>query len=1066
MTNLNENSVEQFAINLLKSLGWEYAFGPDIAPNGEHPERRFFEETILSERLKNAILAINPDISESVADEVVQKIKGLHLPDLTANNEEFHRLLTNGVNVTVRKNGEERGDLVWLVDFKNPDNNDFLVVNQFTVIENGKNRRADIVLFVNGLPLVTFELKNPADENATIRSAYNQIQTYKKIIPELFKYNEIIVISDGLEARAGSLSAGFDRFMAWKSVNGVREASPEVPQLEVLIKGLMNKNTLLDFIRFFIVFDKSESEDKSGQTFVKTTKKIAAYHQYFAVNKAIRSTIRAIGKNRKNSFIRESPESYGLPDVKTQPEGDKKAGVIWHTQGSGKSLSMVFYAAKIIQILGNPTIVVITDRNDLDDQLFNTFAASSQLLRQKPEQAKSREDLKKLLKVSSGNVVFTTIFKFWPDEGNIYETLSDRSDIIVIVDEAHRTQYGFKAKIDKQSGEIKYGFAKYLRDALPNATYIAFTGTPIEKTDRNTPVVFGNYIDIYDISHAVEDGVTVPIYYESRLVKVGITEEGKKLIEKYEEELNEKGLSEVEKQRHKWAKLEAIVGSDARVKKIATDIVNHFEQRITVLDGKGMIVAMTRRIAVKLYNEIIKLRPDWHNTDIRKGKIKVVMTASSSDGPEISKFYLTKEQRRAVAERFKNPRDELKLVIVVDMWLTGFDVPCLHTMYIDKPMKGHTLMQAIARVNRVYKDKTGGLIVDYLGIAADLKEALSFYAENGGRGDPAKLQEEAVKIMLEKFEIVRDMFYGFDYKKYFNSSTSEKLSLILEAENFILGLDNGRKRFIDAVTALSKAFAMAVPHPKALEIKEEVAFFQAIKARLMKFESNAGKKSGTEPDTAIRQIINESIVSDGVIDLFDAAGIKKPDISVLSDEFLEEVRAMKYKNVAIEVLKKLINNEIKGKMRTNIVKGKSLSKSLEDLIKKYNSRLITSAEVIDELIKLAKEIKESEKEPEELGLTEYEYAFYTAVANNKSARELMGKEKLRELAVVLFKQVKKNTTIDWTIRESARAKLKVIVKRTLRKYGYPPDMQKLATETVLKQAEQIAEELTEGGESL
>ncbi|WP_025209367.1 type I restriction endonuclease subunit R [Hippea sp. KM1] len=1058
MPNLTESSIENFAIELLKNQGYDYLFGPDIAPDGENPLRKSFEDVILLDRLKTALKNINPDLAENVIDDAIKQLAQINTPDLIANNEIFHRMLTEGIKVAYRKNGEERGDIVWLIDFKNPENNDFLVVNQFTVIENNINKRPDVVIFINGLPLVVVELKNPADENATIKSAYNQIQTYKQTIPSLFTYNEILVISDGLEARMGSLSAGFDRFMAWKSIDGKREASHLMSQLEILIKGLLNKETLIDYIRFFILFDKSKKEDEQGQTIVRITKKIAAYHQYYAVNKAIKSTIRAIGKN-KIIPLKEEPGEYGLPDVESQPEGDKKAGVIWHTQGSGKSLSMVFYSGKIIQTIDNPTIVVITDRNDLDDQLFDTFAAATQLLRQEPVQAETREHLKELLKVDAGGVIFTTIHKFWPDDGNIYETLSERDNIIVIVDEAHRTQYGFKAKIDKETGEIKYGFAKYLRDALPNATYIAFTGTPIEKTDRNTPAVFGNYIDIYDISHAVEDGVTVPIYYESRLVKIDISDEGKKLIEEYEEELNEKGLSEIEKAKSKWAKLEAIIGSESRIKQIADDIVNHFEQRLEVMDGKGMIVAMTRNIAVRLYDEIVKLRPDWHSDELKRGKIKVVMTVSSSDEPEIAKFYLTKEQRRILADRFKDPDDELKLVIVVDMWLTGFDVPPLHTMYIDKPMKGHTLMQAIARVNRVYKDKTGGLIVDYLGIAADLKEALSFYAESGGKGDPAKLQEEAVKIMLEKHEVVKDMMFGFDYTKYFNAETSEKLSIILAAEDFILGLENGKKRFIDAVTALSKAFAIAVPYPEAMRIKEEVAFFQAIKARLVKFDRKSESKSLDEIETAIKQVIDKALVSDGVIDVFDAAGIKKPDISILSDDFLEEIKVMKYKNIAIEVLKKLINDEIKSRIKKNLVKSKSLMESLEDLIRKYNNRIITATEMIEELINLAKEIEKSGKEPEAMGLTEYEYAFYCAVADNESARELMGKEKLKELAAVLYDRVKKNTTIDWTIRESARAKLKVIVKRTLRQYGYPPDMQQLATKTVLEQAELIAGEL-------
>jgi len=1068
--NLNESSIEQFALDLFQSLGWEYIFGPDIAPDVEKinfgvAKRKSFEDVLLLDILEKNLKLINPQIPDDAIHDAIKTISHLpnHFPNLMSNNEAFHRLLTEGIPVTYRKNGEEKGDIVKIIDFENRENNEFHAINQFTVIENHINKRPDIVLFVNGIPLVVIELKNPADENATIRSAYNQIQTYKQTIPSLFSYNEIIVISDGLEAKIGSLSAGYDRFTAWKSMDDIyRDAMHGVsilPQLEILIKGLFKKDTFLDFLRFFIVFDKSKAEDESGQTIVKLTKKIAAYHQYYAVNKAVESTIRAIGINKDNWQVKESPASYGLPDVKTQPEGDKKAGVIWHTQGSGKSLSMVFYSAKIIQKLANPTIVVITDRNDLDDQLFDTFAASTQILRQEPVQAESREHIKDLLKVDAGGIIFSTIHKFWPDEGNIYETLSERENIIVIVDEAHRTQYGFKARVDKETGDIKYGFAKYLRDALPNATFIAFTGTPVEKNDRNTPAVFGNYIDIYDISRAVEDGVTVPIYYESRLVKIELTDEGKKILEEFEIELEGTGISEVEKAEIKWVTLENLIGGDERIKQVAEDIVKHFEQRLEVIDGKGMIVAMTRNIAVKLFNEIIKLRPNWYSDELKKGFIKLVMTVSSSDKPEIAKFYLSKEQRRTLADRFKDPEDELKLVIVVDMWLTGFDVPCLHTMYIDKPMKGHTLMQAIARVNRVYKDKTGGLIVDYLGIASDLKEALSFYAESGGKGDPAKLQDEAVNIMMEKYEVVKNMLFGLAYERYFNADIQNKLSIILEAEDFILGLQDGKKRYIDAVTALSKAFAIAIPHQKAMEIKDEVAFFQAVKVRLVKFEPTTTAKNAKDLETAIKQIIDKAIVSDGVIDVFDAAGIKKPDISILSDSFLEEIKGMKHKNIALETLKKLLNDEIKGRTRINFVRSKSFMEQLEELIREYNNKIITAAEVIEELIGLAKDIKESDKEPQELGLTDFEFAFYTAVADNKSARELMGKEKLKELAIVLYDRVKKNTTIDWTIRESARAKLKVIVKRTLRQYGYPPDMEVLATETVLKQAELIVNEI-------
>jgi len=1072
--NLNESSLEQLALEILQFLGWENVFGPDIAPDAEKinfgvAKRKSFEDVLLVDILERSLKLINPQIPNDAIHDAIKIILNLpnQYPNLMANNEAFHRLLTEGIRVTYRKNGEEKGDIVKVIDFENPENNEFHAINQFTVIENNINKRPDIVLFVLMAPLVVFELKNPAVENATIKSAYNQIQTYKQTIPSLFSYNEMIVISDGLEAKIGSLSAGYDRFTAWKSMDDIyRDAMhgvSKLTQLEILIKGLFNKDTFLDFLRFFIVFDKSKAEDESGQTIVKLTKKIAAYHQYYAVNKAVESTIRAIGINKDNWQVKESPASYGLSDVKTQPEGDKKAGVIWHTQGSGKSLSMVFFSAKIIQTLANPTIVVITDRNDLDDQLFDTFASSTQILRQDPVQAEDREHIKDLLKVDAGGIVFSTIHKFWPDDGNIYETLSERDNIIVIVDEAHRTQYGFKAKVDKETGEIRYGFAKYLRDALPNATFIAFTGTPIEKTDRNTPAVFGNYIDIYDISRAVEDGVTVPIYYESRLVTIDFTDEGKELIEEFERKLEEEGLSEIEKAKKKWARLEDLIGGNERIKQIAQDIVNHFEQRLDVIDGKGMIVAMTRKIAVKLYKEIIKLRPHWHSDELKKGFIKIVMTVSSSDEPDISKFYLTKEQRRILADRFKNPEDELKLVIVVDMWLTGLDVPCLHTMYIDKPMEGHTLMQAIARVNRVYKDKTGGLIVDYIGIAPNLEEALSFYAESGGKGDPAKLQEEAVNIMLEKYEVVKDMFFGFDYQRYFQANTQDKLFIILEAEDFILGLEDGQKRYINAVTALSKAFAMAIPHPKALEIKEEVAFFQAVKARLVKFERRGEENNARDWETAIKQIIDKAIVSDGVIDVFDAAGIKKPDISILSDSFLEEIKGMKHKNIAIETLKKLLNDEIKGRIRINLVKSKSFMETLEELIRKYNNKILTAAEVIEELIRLAKDIKESDKEPKEMGLTDFEYAFYTAVADNQSARELMGKEKLKELAIVLYDKVRNNTSIDWTIRESARARLKVIVKRTLREYGYPPDMRALATETVLKQAELIADEIVSGG---
>ena len=777
---------------------------------------------------------------------------------------------------------------------------------------------------------------------------------------------------------------------------------------------------------------------------------------------------------KEGNLLKESPESYGLPGVKKQPKGDRKGGVVWHTQGSGKSLSMVFYTGKIVLALDNPTILVITDRNDLDDQLFDTFAASKQLLRQEPVQAEDRNHLKELLKVASGGVVFTTIQKFQPDPSTdsgapaVYELLSHRKNIVVIADEAHRTQYGFKAKTIDDKNEkgdvigkkIVYGFAKYMRDALPNATYLGFTGTPIENTDVNTPAVFGNYVDIYDIAQAVEDGATVRIYYESRLAKVNLNEEGKKLVNELDDELDQEDMTNTQKAKAKWTQLEALVGSENRINQIAKDIIEHFEQRQAVFEGKAMIVAMSRRIAADLYQTIVNLKPEWHSADLNKGVIKVVMTSASSDGPKISKHHTSKDQRRTLADRMKNPDDELKLVIVRDMWLTGFDVPCLHTLYIDKPMQGHNLMQAIARVNRVYKDKPGGLIVDYLGIASDLKKALSFYSDSGGKGDPTILQEQAVQLMLEKLEVVSNMYHGFDYEDYFEAETSKKLSMILAAEEHILGLEDGKKRYINEVTALSKAFAIAIPHDQAMDVKDEVSFFQAVKARLAKFDFTGSSKTDEDIETTIRQVIDKALVTDKVIDVFDAAGIKKPDISILSEEFLLELKGMEHKNVALEVLKHLLNDEIKSRAKKNLVKSKTFLEMLENAIKKYHNKILTAAEVIEELINLSNNIVEMDNEAKEMGLTDFEYAFYTAVADNDSARELMQKDKLRELAVVLTETIKQNASIDWTIKESVRAKLKVAVKRLLRKYGYPPDMQMLATETVLKQAEMIANELT------
>ena len=1079
MSRITESAIENFAIGLLERQGYRYIYGPDIAPDSDMPQRASFETVLLIESLRTAVARINPNIPPETREDAIRQVLRIGTPDLLANNEAFHRMLTEGITVSYQKNGNSRGDLVWLIDWHSPDNNDFVVLNQFTIIENHQNKRPDIILFVNGLPLVVIELKNPADENATLQMAFKQIQTYKQTIPSLFTYNSFVIISDGLEAKAGTISAGFSRFMAWKSADGKLEASRLVGQLEILIVDMLGQKTLLDLIRHFVVFEKSKKEDKiSGIITLQTVKKLAAYHQYYAVNRAVESTLRAasfvtaeangVKNDNRAKVLRESPESYGVTGVKLQPEGDRKGGVVWHTQGSGKSLSMVFYTGKIVLAMDNPTVLVITDRNDLDDQLFDTFAAAKQLLRQEPVQADSREQLKALLRVASGGVVFTTIQKFQPDEGNVYETLSERRNIIVIADEAHRTQYGFRAKVidDKDvdgnviGNKIVYGFAKYMRDALPNATYLGFTGTPIEKADVNTPAVFGNYVDVYDIAQAVQDGATVRIYYESRLAKITLSEEGRKLVKDLEDELAQEDLSDTQKAKAKWTQLEALIGSETRIKQVAKDIIAHFEQRQSVMDGKGLIVAMSRRIAAELYKAVIEIRPDWHSEALTQGVIKVVMTSTSADGPELAKHNTSKEQRRALAERMKDPDDGLKLVIVRDMWLTGFDVPALHTLYIDKPMKGHNLMQAIARVNRVYKDKTGGLIVDYLGIASDLKTALSFYADAGGKGDPAITQAQAVALMLEKLEVVAQMFNGFAYEHYFDADTRKKLALILAAEDHILGLEDGKKRFIDEVTALSQAFSIAIPQDEAMDAKDEIAFFQAIKSRLMKFDSSGSGKSDEEIETAIRQVIDKALVTEKVIDVFDAAGIKKPDISILSDEFLLEVKNMAHKNIALEVLKKLLNDEIKGRSKKNLVESKTLIDMLENAIKRYHAKILTAAEVIEELIALSKEIHKMDKAPAEMGLSEYEYAFYTAIASNDSAKQVMQQEKLRELAIVLCAKVKENATIDWTIKDSVRAKLKVIVKRMLRYYGYPPDMQMLATETVLRQAELLADALT------
>ncbi len=1035
MTKIYESDIENFCIELLEKQGYTY-----LSPEEQEIERADLADVVLRGRLKMAINKLNPTIPEDAKEQALREVLNLPSQNLIENNEAFHQMLTDGVGVEYQKNGDTVGDKVWLIDFENPLNNDLLVCNQFTVTENNITKRPDIVLLVNGLPLVVLELKNPTDENATVQKAFTQLQNYKNAIPSLFYYNGILVASDGLDAKTGSLTAGWTRFMGWKTVDGEREDSNTTPQIETLTNGMLAPHILLDLIKQFTVFEKIKKEDaESGLTSIETIKKIAAYHQYHAVNKAIESTKKA-----------------------SREDGNRKAGVVWHTQGSGKSLSMVFYSGKIVLELDNPTIVVITDRNDLDEQLFDTFAGSKQLLRQEPIQTTDRIHLKKLLKTAGGGIIFTTIQKFSPEDlSENFELLSERKNIIVIADEAHRSQYGFSAKTLIKNGEAftKYGFAKYLRDALPHASFVGFTGTPIEKEDASTPAVFGNYIDIYDIQQAVEDGATVRIYYESRLAKVHLKAEEKEKLDAEVEQITENEESTAkEKAKAKWTQLEAIVGHKDRLKIVAEDILNHFEARQEAFEGKGMIVTMSRRIAAELYDEIIKLRADWHDTDKQKGAIKVIMTSSSSDPESWQLHSTTKQERKALGERLKDPSDPLKLVIVRDMWLTGFDAPCLHTMYIDKPMRGHNLMQAIARVNRVYKDKPGGLIVDYIGIASDLKQALATYTESGGEGTPALDQSEAISAMIEKYEIVVQMFDKFDYKRYLSANTKEKMTVILEAQEHILSLEDGKNRFTKQVGLLSKTFALSVPSLPAMNIKDELGFFQAVKARLTKFDPTGSGKSDAEIETAIRQIVDKAVVVDGVIDIFDAAGIKKPDISILSDDFLDEVRNMKRKNLALELLKKILDDEIKTRTKKNFIQSKKLSEMLDAAIKRYQNNLLTAAQVIEELINIAREIKESDARGDKLGLSDDEIAFYDALVENGSAKDVLGDDTLRELAQILVQKVKANTAIDWTIKESVQAKLRVIVKRILRQYGYPPDKQLIATENILKQAELFADE--------
>lgn len=1055
-----ESDIEQLALETLKDEhDYKILYGPDIS-EGEQKEREY-TEVVLQDRLKKAVDAINSSIPADAREEAVKKVLRTYSVSMMVNNESFHRMLTEGIDVKFNMGeGKARTEKEWLIDFTHPDNNEFLAVNQFTVVENHNNKRPDIVLFINGLPLVVIELKNPIDENADVKAAFNQLQTYKQLIPSLFAYNAFLVASDGWFARVGTITSDYARFMEWKTADGETIVDARVePELEPMMKGLFNKKTLLDVIRHFIVFEKN-TVGAYGDT--PSRKKIAAYHQYYAVNKAIESTIRAIGEALP--VVQDNPEKYGFASVLNQSPGDKRAGVVWHTQGSGKSLTMVFYVGKLVlaEEMNNPTIVVLTDRNDLDQQLFETFTNCQQLIRQTPQQAANREDLKKLLAVSSGGVVFTTIQKFLPEGvGAQYPLLSERQNIVVIADEAHRSQYDF---ID--------GFARHMRDALPNASFIGFTGTPIEKEDKNTQAVFGDYIDVYDILQAVEDGATVRIYYESRLAKIELSEAERKEIDKKVEDITEGDeLSERQVRFARWTSKEAVVGSKQRLQQVTADMVNHFEQRLSAAEGKAMFVCMSRRICVALHDEIIKLLPHWYDAADDKGLVKVIMTGSASDPLDWQEHIRNKQRRIKIGDRLKDPADPLKLVIVRDMWLTGFDAPCLHTLYLDKPMNGHNLMQAIARVNRVFGDKEGGLVVDYIGIAQDLKKALAVYTESKGRGSLTFDQEEAVARMQELYEIVVDMFHGFEYRRYFTLEPRGKLNFILDATNYIAELfeekdgqkiRNGKVRFQENVTKLQKAFAISVPHPKAFAIRDDLAFFQAIKARFSKLDEETKKRTDEEIETAIRQIINDAIISQEVIDIFDAAGMKKPDISILSDEFLAEIQGMPRKNLALELLKRLLNDEIKDRKKTNLVQGKKFSELLAEAVKRYQNGLLDSAQVIEELIKLAQQIREADKRGEELNLRTDELAFYDALADNPKAESVLGNQTLKMIAHELVDSVRRNTSIDWQIKESVQAKLRVLVKRILRKYKYPPDDPATGEYTVsvtkvLDQAELLAE---------
>ncbi|BBL76257.1 type I restriction endonuclease subunit R [Methylomagnum ishizawai] len=1019
-----ENDVEQALLDWFEELGYQAVFGPDIAHDGKQPERASYKQVILAERLRAALRRLNPKLPAAALDDALSQVLSPNVPGLVSTNRQCHRWLVGGVPVQYQQDGETCGDRVCLIDYANPAANDWWAVNQFTVEGPRHTRRPDVVVFVNGIPIAVIELKNPADENADVWAAFRQLQTYKDDIPDLFRANEILIASDLINARMGSLTADAERFSAWRTIDG-KTTDPLGPmrELETLVRGVFDKALLLEYLRHFILFEDD------GQV----AKKIAAYHQFHAVRAVVRQVLEA-----------------------SQPGGNRKGGVVWHTQGAGKSIEMGCLAGKIMvdPAMKNPTLVVITDRNDLDGQLFGVFANAPELLGETPVQATSRPDLRaKLNNRPSGGIVFTTIQKFVPGEDeDSFPVLTERGNVVVICDEAHRSQYGLKARFNKETGAVQYGFAKYLRDALPNATFVAFTGTPISTEDKDTRAVFGDYVHVYDIEQAVKDGATVPIYYESRLAKLELKPEETPNIDEEVEELTEdEEASDQARLKSRWAALEKLAGAEPRIKRIAADLVAHFEQRLTVMDGKAMVVGMSREICVHLYDALVALRPEWHDEDPEKGAIKIVMTGSAADKALLKPHVYKPQVKKRLEKRFKDPNDPLKIVIVRDMWLTGFDAPCLHTMYVDKPIREHNLMQAIARVNRVFKDKPGGLVVDYIGIAQELKRALKTYTTSQGRGRPMVDVAEALSLVIEKIDVARGMLHGIDYSAFL----TEALKLLPIAANHVLGLEDGKKRFSDCVLALSKAFALCASLDEAAEYREEIAFFQAIRAALAKGDPSK-KLDDDAKEHALRQIISKAVVSDEVIDIFAAAGLNKPDVGILSETFLEDVRRMKERNLAVELLERLLKDEIKSRFATNVVQNKKFSELLKNSLTRYRNRAIETAQVIEELIQMAKEFNAAASRGEKLGLNADELAFYDALETNESSVRELGDDILRTIARELTDKLRKNLSVDWSVRDAVRARLRIMVKTILKKYKYPPDKQEAATETVLRQAETLS----------